>query len=75
MDSQLIVYYQICDIYGVRETGDYHEAVDYFQRGWLVFEVHKTVVKSEWSSSQQKVTIQWNDNPEFKHLLPNEENS
>ncbi|MDR3232469.1 MAG: hypothetical protein LBT46_02160 [Planctomycetaceae bacterium] len=40
-------------------TYDYNEALDAFDAGCIVYEVHKTNTQSEWMTVQQTVFYEW----------------
>jgi acyl-ACP thioesterase len=43
------------------------EALDYYEREWIVYERHITMGNpSQFVQAQQIVTIAWNNNPEFE---------
>ena len=68
MDSQLFVEYIIVDTVGKKHISESHdEAVEFFRKGWEVYERHMTIVKvSKFTTSTQTVITAWNGNPLFE---------
>jgi hypothetical protein len=61
MESQLSVEYEIVEPITNKSfiTESYHEAVDYFERNWTIYESHKSVVRFGLTTSTQSVTTLW----------------
>lgn len=69
MDSQAYIEYEMVEPASNRRliTDSREEALAYYEKGWMVFETHKTVSRpSAFTQTRIAVVMQWNGNPEFQ---------
>ena len=71
MESQLVITYEVIEPVSNKRivTRNRYEALDYFAEGCIVYEHHDTISKpSMFTQTRNRVTMAWNDNPEFKEM-------
>ena len=69
METQTTVEYELVEPVTNKQIFTYNrfEAIDYYERDWLVYERHITLGNpSQFVQAEQRVTIMWNNNPEFE---------
>jgi len=69
MKTQTFVEYELVDpvsnLYITTESQV--EAVDSFEKGWLVYEHHNTItIPSPFVSTREVVSVKWNENPYYE---------
>ena len=76
METQTEVYYEITlpDTNKSFVTDSRVEALDYYDRDFMVFEKHRTVTQPTVNTQTRTVvTLRWNNNPDFNpHFLEEE---
>jgi len=71
METQTVIEYEVvepvADEYFITKSRD--RASEYYDKGWMVLEVHKTTTQpSVNTQSQLRVEWRWNSNPEFEEV-------
>ena len=69
METQTTVVYELIEPVSNKRFFTYNrfEALDYYEKKWIVYERHITLGNpSRYVQAEQRVTITWNDNPEFE---------
>jgi len=71
METQTIIEYEVVepvsDEYFITRSRD--RASEHYEKGWTVFEVHKTTTQSSVNAQTQvRVVWRWNNNPEFEEV-------
>jgi hypothetical protein len=69
MESQNFIKYELVDPVSNRSimTESRDEAIAYYEKGRLIYEHHVTIsIPSPFVSTQQLVTMTWNNNPYFE---------
>ena len=69
METQLIITYEIIEPVSNKSivTESRYEALDFYEQNYIVYERHETMSKpSQFTQTLCRVTMAWNDNPEFK---------
>jgi hypothetical protein len=69
MDSQILVKYRIWNPVDQKAftTESRIEALAYYEKGWMVVEKHKIIVRASIHNvTETIVSMGWNNNPEFE---------
>jgi len=71
METHTIVEYEVIEPVsnGRFFTRSLDEALDHYEKDYLVYEKHKTISRtSRFSQTQVVVVVRWNNNPEIKEM-------
>ena len=77
METQLIITYEIIEPVSNKSivTESRYEALDFYEKNYIVYEKHDTLSQpSVFTQTLCRVTMAWNDNPEFKETYDENEN-
>jgi len=69
METQLTITYEVIEPVSNKRifTENRYEALDFYEQGYIVYEHHDATSKpSMFTQTLCRVTMAWNDNPEFK---------
>jgi len=67
MESQLFITYEVIDPVTNKwfETESRYEALDYYERNYIVYEVHMTITQSSvHTQTQVRVVLRWHGSPQ-----------
>ena len=77
METQLIITYEIIEPVSNKSivTESRYEALDFYEQNYIVYEHHRTISQpSRFTQTLNRVSMLWNDNPEFKEMYDENEN-
>jgi hypothetical protein len=67
VETQIIVTYEVIEPVSNNRffTKDYYEAVEHYENGYIVYEVHKTTTQpSMYTQTQVRIVLRWHGNPQ-----------
>ena len=69
METHTVVSYEVIDPVSNKRffTKSHDEALDYYEKGWMVYENHTTISQpSLLTQTQLRVIVRWHGNPQIE---------